>query len=261
MGSMLLRLLAMQSFGDPDDKDGKEDFKVDTERALGAPFVLPSGGNPLNPQGRYLPVYPCYDRHIRDFCESAEGVKKFLAGRLERTIAFSLSEGMVDKIASAVHETLKSQNFADEKKVLGILILARCEPEGYYTFQSGRIQQRIGQTTDGGSSIVPNFPKILEGFWVAKLEEGREAGAAHWDVQLLGEGGRSRLGILQGVALGIPDLDLSPAARWRRADARRERRLGAGNLSGAHARGMRVQPADEAHRSTGHCSRTFLPGR
>ena len=31
--------------------------------------------------------------------------------------------------------------------------------------------------TAEGSSIVPNFAKVLEGFWTAKLEEGREAGS------------------------------------------------------------------------------------
>src|SRR5947209_4778204 len=37
----------------------KPEIDVDVERALGAPFSLPSGGNPLQPQGRYgLPVYP-----------------------------------------------------------------------------------------------------------------------------------------------------------------------------------------------------------
>ena len=169
------RVLPIQSFGDPIHKNGKEDFKVDQERAVGVPFVLPSGGNPLNPQGRYLPIYPCYDRHIKDFCDSAEGVKKFLAGRLERTIAFILSDPMVEMIAAVFHEALKSQSFGDEKKVLGTLILARCEPGGYFTIQSGKVPQRIGETIDG-LSIVPNFAKILNGFWEAKQEEGKEAG-------------------------------------------------------------------------------------
>jgi hypothetical protein len=104
-------------------------------------------------------------------------VKRFLAGRLERTIAFSLQERMVDAISSAVHEALKAIDFGEEKKVLGILILARCEPDGYYTIHTNRTQQPyIGETSDG-SRIVPNFARILEGFWASKFEEGKEAGS------------------------------------------------------------------------------------
>jgi len=170
------RVLPMQTFGEPVRENGKEDFKVEHDRAVGMPFVLPSGGNPLQPQGHYLPVYPCYDRHLQDFRESAQSVKHFLAGRLERTVGFRLSENMADAIAAAVHEALKKTDFGDEKKVLGILVLARCEPDGYFTLESGRSPRRIGMTAQG-SSIVPNFAKVLEGFWTAKLGEGREAGS------------------------------------------------------------------------------------
>ncbi len=171
------RVLPIQQFGEIVRKDGKEDFAVSKDRAVAAPFVLPSGGNPLNPQGRYLPVYPCYDRHIKEFRDSAEGVKQFLAGRLVRTIAFSLSDGMVDAVASVLHEALIATNFGNEKKVLGVLILARCEPNGYYTIQPSKTRQSfIGETGDG-SRIVPNFARILEGFWTSKLEEGKEAGS------------------------------------------------------------------------------------
>ncbi len=170
------RVLPMQTFGEPVRENGKEDFKVEHDRAVGMPFVLPSGGNPLQPQGHYLPVYPCYDRHLQDFRESAQSVKHFLAGRLERTVGFRLSENMADAIAASVHEALKKTDFGDEKKVLGILVLARCEPDGYFTIQPGKSPLRIGTTAEGWS-IVPNFAKVLEGFWTAKLKEGREAGS------------------------------------------------------------------------------------
>ena len=75
-----------------------------------------------------------------------------------------------------MHEAIKNTEFGDEKKVLGILVLARCEPDGYFSIQPGRARHRIGNK-DGDSSIVPNFARILEGFWEAKLEEGKEAGS------------------------------------------------------------------------------------
>jgi hypothetical protein len=169
-------VLPTQRFGEVARVGGKEKFEVALTQAVGAPFVLPSGGNPLQPQGRYLPIYPCYDRHIQDFRQSAQGVKQFLVGRLERTIGFSLSESMVDAIATALHEALKNADFGDEKKLLGILILARAGPDGYFTTQQGISPHSVGTTVDG-LSIVPNFARILEGFWEAKREEGKEAGS------------------------------------------------------------------------------------
>jgi hypothetical protein len=170
------RALPMQAFGEAVRENGKEVFQVEHARAVGLPFLLPSGGNPLQSQGRYLPVYPCWDPHLKRFRESAQGVKEFLAGRLERTVGFWLSERMNDAVAATVHEALRETDFGDEKKILGILVLARCEPGGYFALEAGRSRRRIGISVDG-SSIVPNFAKLLDGYWTAKLEEGREAGS------------------------------------------------------------------------------------
>jgi hypothetical protein len=170
------RVLPMQRFGEVVHNGAKEDFQVALDQAAGAPLVLASGGNPLQPQGRYIPVYACYDRHIQAFRASPEGVKEFLVGRLERTVAFSLSPRMLDEVASAVHESIRATDFGDIKKVLGILILARCEPGGYFVRQPGGSFPSVGSAADG-SSIVPSFGRILAGFWEAKLEEGKEAGS------------------------------------------------------------------------------------
>jgi len=113
----------MKRFGDFLD-DGA--FHVDQDRAIAIPFVLPSGGNPLNPQGRYgLPVYPCYDPHIQAFRGSAAGVSAFLRGRLERTSNFQVSEGLLDRISQVVHTAVASTDFGDQKKTLGVLVLVR----------------------------------------------------------------------------------------------------------------------------------------
>jgi hypothetical protein len=47
-------VLPMQVWGQEVTVEGKAkkvDFLTDSKRALGAPFVLPAGGNPLHPQG------------------------------------------------------------------------------------------------------------------------------------------------------------------------------------------------------------------
>ena len=126
-------------FGEFVRENGKEDSESVDKQAVGAPIVIPSGGNPLQPQGRYLPIYPCYDPHIQAFRESAEGVKQFLTGRLERTVGFPLSGTW--SMRSPRSARGKAIDFGDEKKVLGVLILARCEPGGYFTIHR-QVRQR-----------------------------------------------------------------------------------------------------------------------
>lgn len=164
---------SMQRFGDFLD-DGN--FHVDQDRAVAIPFVLPSGGNPLNPQGRYgLPVYPCYDPHIRAFRDSSAGVVAFLRGRLERTANFSVSEGLFDGIGRVVHDAVAATDFGDQKKTLGVLVLVRPTNDGFYNLASGSRRDRLGYSREG-RTIVPNYSRILDAVWLAKEDEGREAG-------------------------------------------------------------------------------------
>jgi hypothetical protein len=170
----LPQALPMQSFGEPSEEG---DFEVSQEQAVGIPFVLPSGGNPLNPQGRYgLPVYPCYHPHVEGFRESPDAVADFLRGRLERTPAFDLSDDMLQRVARAVHRRLAAQDFGGEKKILGILVLARHGPGEFYELGEAGHGDRIGLTTDG-RSLVPNYDRIAAAVWEARVEEGREAGS------------------------------------------------------------------------------------
>jgi hypothetical protein len=167
------RALAMQEFGDV-DADG--DFHVDQQRAVGAPFVLPSGGNPLSPQGRYgLPVYPCYDPHLQAFRESTDGVLAFLNGRLGRTTGFAVSEEEAAQVARVLHEVMAQSDFRAAKKVLGVLILARWGPDSFYTIADGERADRIGKMKNG-RPIVPNYARIIDAVWAAREQEGREAG-------------------------------------------------------------------------------------
>lgn len=163
----------MQRFGDILD-DGN--FHVDQDRAVAIPFVLPSGGNPLNPQGRYgLPVYPCYDPHIQAFRDSSAGVVAFLHGRLERTSNFRVSDGLLDRIGRVLHDAVAATDFGDQKKTLGVLVLVRPAKDGFYSLVSGSRRDRLGRSQDS-RVIVPNYARILEAVWLAKEDEGREAG-------------------------------------------------------------------------------------
>ena len=163
-------------------------FQVDREKALGVPFVLPSGGNPLNPQGCYgLPVFPLYDPHLQAFRESVDGVASFLAGRLERTPSLQLDEAARHVVSAAVHERVKSTGL-DPKKNLGVLVLAHCGNETFYSLSPRKPDDgRIGETPDG-RAIIPEYKRILAAIWEAKIAEGREAGSRPGTCSITGEG-------------------------------------------------------------------------
>ena len=177
-------VLPRQVYGSETD-DG---FQVDREKALGAPFVLPSGGNPLNPQGRYgLPVFPLYDPHVQAFRESADGVADFLAGRLERAPVLQLDELARRAVAVAVHERIKTTGL-DLRKNLGVLVLARCGDDGFYRLRPKRPDDgRIGETHDG-RAIIPDYKRILAAIWEAKIAEGREVGSRAGPCSITGTG-------------------------------------------------------------------------
>jgi hypothetical protein len=166
--------LPRQQFGNEVRRNKRDDFDVDANRSLGVPITLPSGGNPLNPQGRYgLPVYPLYDPHVQAFRDSAKGVEQFLDGRLERTENFALDDASRQQVARAIHELVAATDL-DPKKNLGVLVLARCEPGGFFRLAANQSKGHVGVV--GGSAIVPNYGRILAAIWEAKVAEGRSAG-------------------------------------------------------------------------------------
>jgi hypothetical protein len=88
--------LARKEFGNPVKRNNRDDFDVDTDKALGVPFVLPSGGNSLEVQGRFgVPVYTIRHKHFfgnpkdkrkqmrEGFIKNKEAIGYFLGQRLE----------------------------------------------------------------------------------------------------------------------------------------------------------------------------------
>jgi hypothetical protein len=167
----------------------KPEIDVDEERTVGVPVSLPAGGNPLHPQGRYgLPVYPVYDPHFQAFRESAKGVREFLDGRLERTPGFSLDDGLLDQIAACLH-TVVAERCAGPEKRLGVLVLARCEPGGFFTYGDRNSRTNVGQSLlSPGRYLEPDCARIAEALWVARVEEGAAMGRRAGPCSLTGEG-------------------------------------------------------------------------
>ena len=114
-------------------------------------------------------------RTSKAFAQAADKVQDFLRGRLPRTPGFALSDKEQEQVAVVLHQGLANHDFGGEKKLLGVLILARCGPEEFYALGEPGRTDRIGQTNKG-MSIVPNYARIAEAVWAAKVAEGREAG-------------------------------------------------------------------------------------
>ncbi len=159
--------------------EGKQ-TRVDLTRAWSTPFVMPVGGNPLNPQGAYpAPVYLCYDKHLRGFAESAEAVTGFLAGRLERTISAPLAktDPLLDSLARKVHEACL--DFAETRdKQLGLLVLARCtdDPASAYEYLAGgRSETDVGLSRLQPGRRIELRSGVAGNFLAARTAEGRDA--------------------------------------------------------------------------------------
>jgi hypothetical protein len=152
-------------------------FQVETDRTVGMPFTLPTGGNPLQPQGCYgLPVYLCWDPHLRAFRESAEGVRDFLEGRLERTHDFLLSPEMLVALCECVHAVARDEFHEDEKR-LGVLVLVRAVPDGFYVYGRRKTRSTLDESRLlPGQFLDPNLSRIVAAVWAARLREGAEMG-------------------------------------------------------------------------------------
>jgi hypothetical protein len=177
------------------------DFVVSADQAVGVPITLPVGGNTLEAQGCYrVPAYPCYDRHFRGarepgqtrwvhgFQNSRDDVREFLVGRLGKTQGLAVPPDLLDRIADAVHKTIKGMTLR-EKNTLGVLVLADCGPEGFYSLQPETSEQRVGVTADG-KSIVPNYARILDAILDARVDEGRGKGARQGHCSFCGQEGQ-----------------------------------------------------------------------
>ena len=190
-GRKKAKALLIQEFGEEVTVDvkgkKKSDFVPDVERAVGIPFTVPTGGNPLNPQGRYgIPVYPCWTKHLDSFAKSPVEVVNFLSlkkskpPRLDRTPNFDLSPKELDEIGDAVHNICKEHPFSGKKgKHLGLLLLVRCggSESPFQYSKEVNARNRIGKSLlENGKSIVPNYDACLMAAWEAKEEEGAEKG-------------------------------------------------------------------------------------
>lgn len=168
----------------PDDKGRNEVFAPDLDRAVAAPFVLPAGGNPLKPQGKYgVPAYLLYEKHFHRMREEVGEIRSFLQGRLIRTPSLQLTENEVDQTVEQVREVLHTIETQSRERWLGLLVLLHLGDGGIYRYEQDTYTPREGWEVSLGSSrihaglqVVADLTRIVEQFWESKLAEAEEKG-------------------------------------------------------------------------------------
>lgn len=167
------------------NKNGKgEVFQPHIEHAVATPFVLPSGGNPLNPQGRYgVPAYPLYEKHFQGIKADSAQVVSFLASRVERTSSIDIGVEQLEKIGVLINGMVKEIEVANKEKWLGLLVLLPIVQSGMFRYENHGYVPVEGMEVKLGTSrlyesrcIVADLSQIVAGIWESKLAEGAEKG-------------------------------------------------------------------------------------
>ncbi|MGB9605966.1 MAG: hypothetical protein ACPL88_08825, partial [Bryobacteraceae bacterium] len=191
--------LPMQVWGNepPDGKRG--DFQVRIERALSAPFVYPTGGNPLNPQGSYgVPVYPAWlirqDKKTKRWTSLAqpEEMYRFLRGRIDRTPSLRVDQPSLRQVAAALAAEVDRSALPQDERALGIMILVQGNgADSAYGYTDKASDECLGASVlFPGRYIVPNFAAILRDVWRGKVAEGAEVGEKQGTCSICGSEGQ-----------------------------------------------------------------------
>ncbi|MEA4884838.1 MAG: hypothetical protein VB144_14495 [Clostridia bacterium] len=169
----------------------KTRFVTDLTRAVGAPFVLPMGGNPTLAQGAYgVPVYPIYSHTVSSIAQAqsdddaAKLAGDFVALRAQRTSTLKLTDSQLTIIGKRLAEAVRSLGITTDDKTApdGLVILAVLTPNGPFSRMDRMPIPGSGKALVGnsmlhpGAYIVTDLDKVVEPFWAAKIEEGATGG-------------------------------------------------------------------------------------
>ena len=166
-------------------KGKKEVFFTNRYQSVSIPVVIPQGGSPVVPQGRYaVPAYLTYDSQFNKFAADPTGIESFLTGRLERAVVDAgLNEADITAIVEALHPHFLATQQEDVKgKILGIVALILLDdPNSPYTLAAGVTDpdtevEVAPSRLEPGQKIIAHLDKIAPLVWDAKLEEGAEQG-------------------------------------------------------------------------------------
>lgn len=166
--------------------DGKKDvFFTNKNQAAAIPVIIPQGGDPTSPQGRYaIPAYLTYDSQFKDFANDSNKIAAFLNGRLNRTMVnVELDEDDINSIAEVLHPHFLAAQKEDIKgKILGIIALMFVgDDNSTYTLATRASNpatevEVAPSRLEPDKKIIAHLDRIAPLVWDAKLEEGAEQG-------------------------------------------------------------------------------------
>lgn len=166
----------VQSWGSWHTPEGakKPVFSPD-QRARLAPIFIPSGGNPLTPQGYYgLPIYPVWEKHWQSFAKDAKGVESFLAPRIKKTVGIKPSAEVIGTPCQRVHEIVREYSL--DTKPLAVMVLVFGDGIFSLTEEWDPATRIAPSQLEEGKHIHANGELMLERIWEAKTREGAEKG-------------------------------------------------------------------------------------
>jgi len=174
------------------ESDGRtERFQQDEDRVIGIPFVMPRG-NPRAPQGRYpVPVYIVYDKDFVAFRNAPKEVKRFLEGRVSRTIGVSWTEEVLDEISKVLAEEFERYVPAQGENCLGVIVIADLlDPDSPYIYESENNSIALCESRlRPGRKICVDVDRLLKRVWIAKAAEGAEMGSREGTCSVCGTEG------------------------------------------------------------------------
>ncbi len=170
------------SFEKRPERSQKEDFFPDIERAIAAPFIVPSGGNPTAPQGKYsVPSYIVYDSQLRDFQNDDNEMISFLSGRIDRTIGIQFNQELIEDVAEKITGEICKLDLSDQRKHMGLIVILFLDHDSPYTLGAdnnniGNFKKVDRSLIDNEKDIFADLEVIKNRLWQAKIDEGAEKG-------------------------------------------------------------------------------------
>jgi hypothetical protein len=160
----------------------REYYAPQMERACAAPFIIPSGGNPRNPQGMYsVSAYMVYEKDFLAFPNNPEKIVSFLLARARRTVNLTISTEELEQAAEELSKAFAGCGTSAKDKYMGVILLCDCTEGGLFEY---------GSKTESGPSRVPiaesriypdkwilaRLDRYIPLLWQAKFAEGAESG-------------------------------------------------------------------------------------
>ena len=136
-----------------------------------------------------IPVYPIYHKHWfgdpknareslkEGWLKNKDAIQYFLSQRLAKTAAVHLDDSLIAAASNDIYRVISTVDFGGLKNVLGVIVLARCEPEGFYKYSDRASLTNIGKSQlREGLFIEPNLNRMASCFLEASLAGGAAMG-------------------------------------------------------------------------------------